>query len=1013
MANNDDKNLPPINQSSLDDINRRAEKPLVAESEAGKRAGEAQTTMQTLREVLETNKQLGLEESPTITAAINKAKLDVKKFGSRARQMRARRLIRAQDEALSATRRELGSQSVNGQIRELGQDYRIHQESMSMINESDDYLQDRQDTLRRDAELRRQTASELISSGKYYDQAGRVTKTGRETMKSIYSNQQKDIQELAKLEKAQSLRRKLGMDETSLDIERGSATENAKKISFQEAIKSGEVKIGGQSAIGMSAQQLENEKIEASKKMIDIWRQITENNPAKDMKKLREEFDKLSKTVGTAEEALSLKKEKTQSSIQIAAQVGELALQGFNAYKFGFRQDIRAEEGAGINMALAAKNNAIAGAQLSNKMWDLRQSAISGDMTALFALTGGLKEGMNLESANLSGLQKQVTNKKIQATEMDMSLGAGIGKIAIDTIKGAGIGAVGGAVAAGIGAIPGAIVGGGFGAISSTMDVVSSYKAASADKRILEANKTYGVDANSINLQAQGQTLNLELEQRYVTGQMTQKLYNYGQGMRQASLVAGGNIGRNIINEFSADKGAQGGLLNKLEIAGINPEQFAQLATQGAAQQGSVFNTNQIFNARALEKAGVGTIQENMMRISALGAAGSNNPQAAFGSVLEAAFSKSLDSSKAINMMVENTAAMVESGQGAAIGMDTSKAAAGLLSSLVDPNMQNKEAALRSAISTERTLNEQRSSIGANFTDMVGLAQISRTSGLSSRGAMALKQLHDETADTLRNQLESYQKMTPNEKSSEKGKTAQKELRDVLYRTGLGESIDEKGNIRDAGGLISGLKERSLSFLNQGVFLGTNLQGAKGFDELRSGKLTYEELTAPNSQYKELADKLSSASALGKIDMKQLIAAITQGNDPNISVTAQGTSKAIAASAGIGGTKSQQELDKQATAQATEFATQAREAARQMGGVSAAMGTITIKMTELVKQLNDNTSASMQGAAADAAKQFYSGADTFSRAVDKFAGTQGIRTAPVTPIPQQQTPQQWKLGPKY
>jgi hypothetical protein len=916
MANNDDKNSPPMNESFLTDVNRRAEKPLVAESEAGKRAGEAQTTMQTLREVLKTNEQLGLEESPTIAAAINKAKQDVRKFGSRARQMRTRRLIRAQDEALSATSREFSSQSVNGQIRELGQDYRIHQESMGMINESDEHIQNRTDTLRKDAMFRRQAASELISSGRYYDQAGRVTKTGSEAMQSIYSNQQKDIYELAKLEKAQSFRRKLGIDEASRDIERGGTVEDAKKIAFKEAIKSGEVKIGDQSAIGMSVQQLENEKIEASKKMIDIWRQMTENNPVKDMKKLREEFDKLSETVETTEGALSLKKENKQSSLQIAAQVGELALQGFNAYKFGFRQDIRAEEGAGINMALAAKNNAITGAQLSNRMWDLRQSAIGGDMTALFALTGGLKDGMDLESANLSGLQKQLTNKKIQATEMDMNLGAGIGKIAIDTIKGAGIGAAGGAAAAGIGAIPGAIIGGGFGAISSTLDVVSNYKAASADKRILEANKTYGVDANSISLQSQGQTLNLELEQRYVTGAMRNKLYDYGQGMRQAGLAGGGEVGQRIVNEFANDTGGAGGLLSKLENARISPEQFAQLTAQGAAQQGSVFSTNQVFAARNLEKSGYGSMQENAARISALGAAGSNNPQAAFGSVLEAAFSKSLDSSKALNMMAENTAAMVQSSAGTAFGMDTSRASASLIAGLVDPNAKNEAATIAAAIKTQQSLEEKTGSIGTSFTDQVGILQIAKATGLSTQTSMILKNTDTATINTLQSRLEEYIKMSPEQKQ-----VALPGLRGQLNNARLGEAILANGEIRDPAALIKGFELKRLSFLNQGAYTAQGLESTPGWKEFRhgkedGGKITYDELTAPNSKYRDLNLALQRASALAGdgVTYEQFVSSVQTGKDPNSVITAAGKQKA------------EEAAEKATAARAAEKAARAAEA---------------------------------------------------------------------------------------
>src|SRR5690606_31536747 len=103
------------------------------------------------------------------------------------------------------------------------------------------------------------------------------------------------------------------------------------------------------------------------------------------------------------------------------------------------------------------------------------------------------------------------------------------------------------------------------------------------------------------NLSGQSSIYNLNQELNKVRGDFRQNFFDYSMGSRAAALATGGKVGGSIMDNFAADQGDSNGMLGRLQNARIAPQEFTRLTAEAGANQGSMFNTDQIFQARQLE----------------------------------------------------------------------------------------------------------------------------------------------------------------------------------------------------------------------------------------------------------------------------------------------------------------------------------------------------------------------------------------------------------------------------
>lgn len=594
-----------------------------------------------------------------------------------------------------------------------------------------------------------------------------------------------------------------------------------------------------------------------------------------------------------------------------------------------------------LNQTNTITGNRITAAGLTNNLFDRRRAALAGDMTQLTAMTSGAFAGAQAEG--------QVNKRTSQVTDSLLSAGGLIAGGA--TLMAAGAGASSTGIGAAVG-VPMMVVGG------------IAVAAGGVAKGI---NVIRGADANAEKLAEEQRQIQLADQMAHIPGAMRQRLYDYGQGIRGASLEAGGLGNAFLTNTASAS------FLGRLQASRIGTDQFAQMSGQGFAQQGGMFAVDQIFAARNLERGGFGSMGTNMTRMGALAAAGSNNPQAGLQSVMEAAFTKSLDSSKALSMMVDNTAAMAGGSVGAGRGMDTTNASARIISGLVNPDMQNKEFAIQRAMSASQILNDINSGTSTSFSDMMGTAAIARAGGVSRTQGIRLKSLDNSTAEQLRLEMSRIEKLDPASKM-EAQKKFSGDLRDNL---GLGGFVDPKTGLADFNRLRAGLDQRSMGAFRTGTSMAL-LAGTPGFEDLAAGRIGFKELTA-DPKYGTLRSKIGEAAGFQGLTTQEFLSRGGMG-----SISAAGAGSAASAMAGANVSETKKTLDDLATVQFAEMSKEARLAAEQLGGVTQALKAMNEASGALASKVSDGNSSGIMGASAAAAKSFEMGADTFATGVQNF-----------------------------
>lgn len=950
---------------AISSIGRRYGQPGVQDTQEREKLRSAQESVNNLTEASETNSALA--QSKAVQEGLAQYKETIKKLGPKVSMRRDMRRERAIRETTSAVEREFSKKSINGQIMSSMGSSGVQDRAMSMVGKSQRELEsERSELFGQLGGIEESTVSQVQES--LYDKEARQDPKVLQQIRANYRQKRALTGKIATIDAALKKQRSAGLDQESQDEKLLQAGQRAEETIFRKSV-SDELRSG--SGLGaLNPGQLQQKQISDSKALADALEKL--KNSAGES---AEAIDGLKKESETAAENLK----RTDEALRQVKAGGGGGGSTTGAVMMGIAQSFgvigSAAQESLINQPLMAMQNRIGNASLSNRMYGMRNAAIGGDMTALMNVSSQISDRMNEFGEDLKENADIVRGARV--LEGAVNTGMGVAQVVSGAKNNVN---------------PLAQVGG-TARLSEITQGVRETIGGAAQTTTATTDALLGVSRRQAELQGRESALALSQEINAVPGDFRQKLYDYSMGTRQAALAGGGAVGNRILNQYAGDRGQQGGLLSRIEQARINPEEFAKLTAQGAAEQGSVFNTEQVFAARRMERSGYGTTEQNLGRISALGAAGANNPQAAFGSVLEAAFSKGLDSSKALNMMVQNTAELVKSSQGATmVGLDTTAASAAKLASLINPNIENKEVGLARARTAEDQLNQINRGIGANFSDMLTISQISQESGLSNVGAMALKKLDNQTANTLQEQLKAYEKMTPNERQGKEGS----KLKDSLFDLGLGELVNSQGDIDTKGGQAA-LRRRNLSVLNSGAFLSLTGPGMEGLEDFRSGDLSMDEIRK-NPKYQQLRTALGKAGAFSTQEglTGTEIGAQVEGAFGKSAINEAGRTQAEAAQAGTtGGIR--KTLDESATAEGADMANKARQAARELGGVADAMGKINKQIQSLVGQLSDKTAGSFQGAAAEAAKDFTLSSQFFSRAVGDFnQAVQAFKSMPMT-----------------
>jgi len=586
---------------------------------------------------------------------------------------------------------------------------------------------------------------------------------------------------------------------------------------------------------------------------------------------------------------------KAAAWIQAVGSVAGAAAQGF--------QQI------GVNQELAQKYNISGRANIENQKYAMYQAARSGDVASQMALaqwTSAEQFGTKLKgNANMAVVAQGVSNAA---------------DVVLKAVEGA---VVGGAMGGGAGAVVGAI-GNSAGAVVNTAANITDL-----------LNQVSGGQAQNAGTLAQMDAVR-SLIANY--GKQVQGYRNYSTGLGEAARGMGSK-GGTFLNNVNSDK-----MLDTLIQEGISPEQMAQMSIQGQAAMGSQFDKSgaNIILARRLERSGYGNIQENMQRQTTLAAAGSNNPITGLESVLEASFGKALEDAKTLNMLVENTGAMVSKGTGRLTGLDTTAATATTLAANIDMNDPNRGFAVQRARSATERINDVVTDESLGFVNFASLNRIGKTTGLGGRGQIMAHMLDVQHLQTIKG-MGSFEEMdrallkqgvnidktkfAPLSTDSSEIKLAKAK---ALIDRSLSNDIE---TILDKGGIAAGGQFRGsiLQKVQQAV---ASNKPIKWDFKSKEGRAEYEEFSA--------IGKMVDKNFDGETFERSLLS-IKATNKKDEFGEIKDKIK------GVAGSSELKQSDKLLTDGFTQLAEQAKFAATELGGVVAAMQTL-VKLQESVKE---------------------------------------------------------------
>jgi hypothetical protein len=223
----------------------------------------------------------------------------------------------------------------------------------------------------------------------------------------------------------------------------------------------------------------------------------------------------------------------------------------------------------------------------------------------------------------------------------------------------------------------------------------------------------------------------------YISGHQLQKYRDYAMGLNEAAGQMGGSVGEAFLNETGGTD-----FLRKMQKEGVGLKEMGDLSGKGAAQMGSMFRSSQVIDAVALENKGHGSAEQNMQRMGILGAAGTQDPSQNLSKLIEEGMQRGLNSSKAIDMIVENTAQMTEENARAGGTADPTNFLTSILGAINKDN-PNKELGASIAYKTYQSEEGARHNTSTSFSGMINIARNQKSLGLEddAQGALLMTQI--------------------------------------------------------------------------------------------------------------------------------------------------------------------------------------------------------------------------------------------------------------------------------
>ena len=555
-----------------------------------------------------------------------------------------------------------------------------------------------------------------------------------------------------------------------------------------------------------------------------------------------------------------------------------------NIAQSGFGAGAMAAQQIGVNQRLGQTQNAAGYADFENQKYQTYKAAAGGNIAAMMQLSqfaGGEDFGSGLKTAaNVAvGLQVAGGATQLAAGAVDIASTFNPAENAVSTSAAQ---------------------------ANREKGIINSIQGA-ATVAVGTTDLARGVSGGQADLAGRNARMEVSRAINAVGAEQVQGFRDFSVGMGSAAIGMGG-AGEDFLKRSISDSN-----LSRMANSRISPEQMTQMAQMGQANMGSTFNENQIFAARGAEARGYGTMQENMQRMSSLAAAGTNNPQASLAGVMEVALTKGLDSSKALNAVVDHTAQMAASSTGRAFGMDTSAAAAAVLTAGIGRDTPNKEAALERSASIQEKLASIGTNTNVSYAGMVNTARIGRSTGLGGIDAILAARIDDPTLMSL----------------GKGGKDASTQLQAM--------GIDTRG--KNAGTIVSQLKEdRQMQLLEAGNF-GVSYNRSDALKRMKSGQnLTPDEEIGLN--------RSAGLQGITGQELKSRVMSITAAIDPN----APTGTKAMTMP-GADDKSLRTSLDKMRTMGFEQLSTAAQTAATNMGGASKAISSLTTAFENLEKAM--------------------------------------------------------------
>lgn len=213
----------------------------------------------------------------------------------------------------------------------------------------------------------------------------------------------------------------------------------------------------------------------------------------------------------------------------------------------------------------------------------------------------------------------------------------------------------------------------------------------------------------------------------HISGQQLQQYRTYAMGLNEAAGQMGGDAGENFLNQAGSSQ-----FLELLQQAGIGTKEMGALSGAGASAMGSMFRKEHVFQAGRLETLGFGNADQNMRRMGILGGAGTQDPGQNLAKLIEEGMQRGLNSSKAIDMIVENTARMTEETAMAGGGADPSDFLTRSILSALDKNNPNREMAGKIAYQTFQGDEGARHNIATSFPGIINVDRNMKDLGLGT-----------------------------------------------------------------------------------------------------------------------------------------------------------------------------------------------------------------------------------------------------------------------------------------